>query len=80
MAVGKEIEGGREFPVGVGNGVLHVGVPGGVPPWLSVYPEGDCGSGRLSSLLCLEVRFLFFLTSPRKRLRSCSSQKQCLEM
>lgn len=24
--------GGKEVPVGVGNGVLHVGVPGGVPP------------------------------------------------
>ena len=24
--------GGKEVPDGVGNGVLHVGVPGGVPP------------------------------------------------
>ena len=30
-AEGTEIV-GTEFPVGVGIGVLHVGVPGGVPP------------------------------------------------
>lgn len=80
MAAGKEFECEREFPDNVGNGVLHTGVPGGVPPWLSGYPEGDCGSEKLISLLCLEVRFLFFLTSPRNLLRSCSSQRRCLEM
>lgn len=32
MAAGKEFECEREFPVNVGNGVLHTGVPGGVPP------------------------------------------------
>lgn len=31
-AEGTEIVGGKEMAVGVGNGVLHVGVPGGVPP------------------------------------------------
>lgn len=30
-AEGTEIA-GTELPVGVGKGVLHVGVPGGVPP------------------------------------------------
>ena len=31
-AEAKEIVGSNDIPVGVGNGVLHVGVPGGVPP------------------------------------------------
>ena len=31
-AEGTEIVAGTEFPVGAGKGVLHVGVPGGVPP------------------------------------------------
>lgn len=31
-AEGTETVAGTAFPVGVGKGVLHVGVPGGVPP------------------------------------------------
>jgi len=78
-AGGIDCDEGRQPPEGAINGVLQFGVPGGVPPWLSGYDKGEGGSGLLISLLCLDVRFRFFLTSPKNLFRSCSSQNSCLD-